>query len=255
MAGPVARYAAGLRQQHSPDNMVLITMLMAQNSQAQALRADERWWSTAAPTLNTEALIVWGGYKDFDSAPVFEVPPVPAAAFTDAATPLIGHDDDVDEVEIDMEREELKVHLENQERKVDARLMSFEQTVKDAMGEIRLEMSHLGGDLKAVERDLGHLKDLKSSMRNTSLAIVSAIIGSAIAIYFGIQSSNTSLVSSTIAGFGVGKDVASAQAAMTQQARDTQEILRQIQEQQKQLQQAIDSKRASPPVSDPSRKG
>lgn len=155
---------------------------------------------------------------------------------------------------LDMDREELKAHLEAQDLRVDARLKSFEQTVKDAMGEIRLEMSNLGGDLKAVERDLGHLKDLKSSMRNTSLGIVSAIIGSAIAIYFGIQSSNSSLVSSTISGFGVGKDMATAQAAMTQQTKDTQEILRQVQEQQKQIQESLRVKNQSPPPAANSKK-
>ncbi|AGZ34677.1 MAG: hypothetical protein ACOKSU_26210 [Pseudomonas sp.] len=133
----------------------------------------------------------------------------------------------------DLNRDELKAHLENQNLKVDLRLQSFEQTVKDAMGEIRLEMSGMRGDLKAVETDLGHLKDLKSSMRNTTLAIVGAIVASTLTIFFGIQSSNSSLVSSTIAGFGVGKDIASAQATMAQQTKDTQALLQQIQEQQK----------------------
>ncbi|MFI8394041.1 hypothetical protein ACIGEI_12490 [Pseudomonas sp. NPDC078863] len=133
----------------------------------------------------------------------------------------------------DLNRDELKAHLENQNLKVDLRLQSFEQTVKDAMGEIRLEMSGMRGDLKAVETDLGHLKDLKSSMRNTTLAIVGAIVASTLTIFFGIQSSNSSLVSSTIAGFGVGKDIATAQATMAQQTRDTQALLQQIQEQQR----------------------
>lgn len=133
----------------------------------------------------------------------------------------------------DLNRDELKAHLENQNLRVDARLQSFEQTVKDAMGEIKLEMSGMRGDLKAVEADLGHLKDLKSSMRSTTLAIVGAIVASTLTIFFGIQSSNTSLVSSTIAGFGVGKDIAVAQATMAQQTRDTQALLQQIQEQQK----------------------
>lgn len=142
---------------------------------------------------------------------------------------------------VDMDREELKAHLEAQDLRVDARLKSFEQTVKDAMGEIRLEMSHLGGDLKAVERDLSHLKDVKASVRNSSIAIVTAIIGSAIAIYFGVQSSNSALVSSTISGFGVGKDMATAQSQIAQQTKDTQEILRQVQEQQRKLQEALDN--------------
>jgi len=136
----------------------------------------------------------------------------------------------------DLNRDELKAHLENQNLKVDARLQSFEQTVKDAMGEIRLEMSGMRGDLKAVEADLGHLKDFRSSMRNTTLAIVGAIVASTLTIFFGIQSSNSSLVSSTIAGFGVGKDIAAAQATMAQQTKDTQALLQQIQEQQKALQ-------------------
>lgn len=133
----------------------------------------------------------------------------------------------------DLNRDELKAHLENQNLKVDLRLQSFEQTVKDAMAEIRLEMSGMRGDLKTVEADLGHLKDLKSSVRNTTLAIVGAIAASTLTIFFGIQSSNSSLVSSTIAGFGVGKDIATAQSTMAQQTKDTQALLQQIQDQQK----------------------
>jgi hypothetical protein len=145
--------------------------------------------------------------------------------------------DDTDPMN-DLNRDELRAHLENQSLKVDSRLQSFEQTVKDAMGEIRLEMSGMRGDMKAVEADLGHLKDLRSSMRNTTLAIVGAIVASTLTIFFGVQSSNSSLVSSTIAGFGVGKDISSAQATMAQQTKETQALLLQIQEQQKKLQAA-----------------
>lgn|GEM_PF-5816235 len=163
------------------------------------------------------------------------------------AKPAIAAEQPIPE-QSDVDREEIKAHLENQDLRVDARLKSFEQTVKDAMGEIRLEMSNLGGDLKAVERDLSHLKDVKASVRNSSLAIVTAIIGSAIAIYFGVQSSNSALVSSTISGFGVGKDMATAQSQIAQQTKDTQEILRQVQEQQRKLQEALDSQAKAVPT-------
>jgi len=142
--------------------------------------------------------------------------------------------------ETDMDREELKAHLENQDLKVDARLKSFEQTVKDAMGEIRLEISNIGGDLKAVERDLSHLKDMRSTVRNTGLGVILAVVASALTIYFGVQSSNSSLVSSTISGFGVGKDVATAQATMAQQTKDVQDLLKQVQDQQKLIQKALE---------------
>lgn len=172
--------------------------------------------------------------------------------------PIVGKPEIVPEQPIpeprDVDREELKAHLENQDLRVDARLKSFEQTVKDAMGEIRLEMSNLGGDLKAVERDLSHLKDVKASVRNSSLAIVTAIIGSAIAIYFGVQSSNSALVSSTISGFGVGKDMATAQSQIAQQTKDTQEILRQVQEQQRKLQEALDNQAKAAPVKEQGKK-
>lgn len=141
----------------------------------------------------------------------------------------------------DFSRDELKAHLENQDLKVDARLKSFEQTVKDAMGEIRLEISNIGGDLKAVERDLSHLKDMRSTVRNTGLGVILAVVASALTIYFGVQSSNSSLVSSTISGFGVGKDVATAQASMAQQTKDVQDLLKQVQDQQKLIHKALES--------------
>lgn len=149
---------------------------------------------------------------------------------------------------VDMDREELKAHLEAQDLRVDSRLKNFEQTVKDAMGEIRLTMSDLGGELKAVERDLSHLKDIKASVRNSSIAIVTAIVGSALAIYFGVQSSNSALVSSTISGFGVGRDMATAQSQIAQQTKDTQEILRQVQEQQRKIQESLDAQAKSAPT-------
>ncbi|UOB21802.1 hypothetical protein MRY17_13675 [Pseudomonas orientalis] len=155
-----------------------------------------------------------------------------------------GRDHNTDMTEFS--RDELKAHLESQDLKVDARLKSFEQTVKDAMGEIRLEISNIGGDLKAVERDLSHLKDMRSTVKNTGLGVILAVVASALTIYFGVQSSNSSLVSSTISGFGVGKDVATAQASMAQQTKDVQDLLKQVQDQQKMIQKALETPETPP---------
>jgi len=133
----------------------------------------------------------------------------------------------------DMNREELKAHLENQDLKVDARLKSFEQTVKDAMSEIRLDSVESKGELKALHADLSSLKNVKS-----------AVWGAAGATILGVGGIMAAMLSFGVASFDTGRETSQLVEAAKQQSQQTKALLEQIQAQQKEAA----SKSATPPA-------
>lgn len=137
------------------------------------------------------------------------------------------------ELMTDMNREELKAHLENQDLKVDARLKSFEQTVKDAMSEIRLDSVESKGELKALHADLSSLKNVKS-----------AVWGAAGATILGVGGIMAAMLSFGVASFDTGRETSQLVEAAKQQSQQTKALLEQIQAQQKEAA----SKSATPPA-------
>lgn len=149
--------------------------------------------------------------------------------------------------EIDMDREELKAHLEAQDLRVDARLKSFEQTVKDAMGEIRLNSAESMGELKAMHVELGHLKNIKGSIWGAAGATIIGVGGILAAILsYGNSNYDTARENSTVIAEAKAQIVTSGQKveesirAMSaqleeakRQSAETQRLLEQVKNQQR----------------------
>lgn len=149
---------------------------------------------------------------------------------TDDPVLSIEHDSGQDQVEIDMDREELKAHLEAQDARIDVRLKSFEQTVKDAMAQIRLDSAEAKGEMKAMHVELGHMKNIKG-----------AVWGAAGATIIGVGSILAAMLSFGVASFDTGRETSQLVESAKQQTQATQRLLEQIQQQQKML--------TAPPVS------
>jgi prefoldin subunit 5 len=149
---------------------------------------------------------------------------------TDDHVLSIEHDIGQDQVEIDMDREELKAHLEAQDARIDVRLQSFEQTVKDAMAQIRLDSAEAKGEMKAMHVELGHMKNIKG-----------AVWGAAGATIIGVGSILAAMLSFGVASFDTGRETSQLVESAKQQTQATQKLLEQIQQQQKML--------TAPPVS------
>lgn len=169
-------------------------------------------------------------YGRVAAGPNAGVPPIIISGATDTHTPLIEHESDDAFAEIDMDREELKAHLEAQDARVDVRLKSFEQTVKDAMAEIRLNSVEAKGELKAMHVELGHLKNVKGT-----------ILAAAGATVIGIGGILAAVLSFGVASFDTGRETSQLVESAKEQTQATQKLLEQIQQQQKML--------VAPPVS------
>lgn len=122
----------------------------------------------------------------------------------------------------DLNRDELKAHLENQNLKVDARLQSFEQTVKDAVGGVRHEMAEMRGELKVMHSEIGSLKNIKVS-----------IWGAAGATILGVGGIMVAMLSYGVANFDSGRETSQLIEAAKQQTLDNKKLLDQIQAQQR----------------------
>lgn len=174
-------------------------------------------------TLNTRTPpSVPGGYRRLSGLVNLERPPKIVVGPTDTHVPLIGHDAESLGAEIDMDREELKAHLEAQDARVDVRLKSFEQTVKDAMGEIRLNSVESRGELKAMHVELSHLKNIKG----TVLAAAGATI-------IGVGSILAAMLSFGVASFDTGRETSQLVEEAKRQSVETRQLLEQIQTQQR----------------------
>lgn len=116
--------------------------------------------------------------------------------------------------EADMDREELKAHLENQDLRVDARLKDFEQKVSDGI----LQMNH---NLQLLDKDLSGFRNLKGTIILNSVVSVIAIVG----IVIGVMSYG-------ISSFDSGRDTAVILQEVRQQAFENKQLLEQIRSQQ-----------------------
>lgn len=133
----------------------------------------------------------------------------------------------------EISRPELDAKLDAMNARVEARLATFENTVREAMASVRQDSAEVRGELKAIHVELAHTRNLKSNVWAAAGVIASIFIGSAVAIYFGIASNNQMLVSNAIAGFGAGKDIATAQAEIEHLNRQALALLAEIKAMQK----------------------
>lgn len=172
-------------------------------------------------------------------------------------------------------RAELDSKLNETNLKVELRLANFENTVRETLsairqdssearremgelrgdigtqlGQFRGEVAAVSGELKAVHVELGGLKNLKSTMVGTTLAVVLAIFAAAISIYLGVKNDNQMLVSNSIASFGVGRDIGTVQSSIAEQAKSLQalqaELSKQAEETQRILQKVSDQQNSAP---------
>jgi hypothetical protein len=157
-------------------------------------------------------------------------PPIILDGPTGTDIPAIELGSSADQVEIDMDREELKAHLEAQDARIDVRLKSFEQTVKDAMAQIRLDSAEAKGEMKAMHVELGHMKNIKG-----------AVWGAAGATIIGVGSILAAMLSFGVSSFDTGRETSQLVESAKQQTQATQKLLEQIQQQQNML--------VAPPVS------
>ncbi|AZC17550.1 hypothetical protein [Pseudomonas sp. CMR5c] len=115
----------------------------------------------------------------------------------------------------ELNRDELKAHLENQELKVDARLNLFEQRVAQGIVD-------MNNTLKLLDRDLSGVRGLKGTIILNSVLSVIAIVG----IVVGVMAYGTS-------SFDSGRDTAQMVQDLRQQSNETKQILEQLKQSQK----------------------
>ncbi|MFW4911666.1 hypothetical protein ACOAO4_30120 [Pseudomonas aeruginosa] len=110
----------------------------------------------------------------------------------------------------DLNRDELKAQLENQELKVDARLKEFEGRVADGLG----EMNHT---LQLLDRDLAGVRGIKGTIIINSIVSVIAIVG----IVIGVMAYG-------VASFDSGRDTSQLLQEVRQQSFENKQLLEQI---------------------------
>lgn len=110
----------------------------------------------------------------------------------------------------DMNRDELKAHLENQDLKVDARLKEFTEVMRESM-------RGLDHRLDLIERDVASVKGIKGVVITTAIVSALAIAG----VFAG-------MLSYGVASFDSGRDTSAAIQEMKQQSAETRELLDRI---------------------------
>ena len=142
----------------------------------------------------------------------------------------------------EISREELDAKLDATNAKVDARLASFENTVRETLAAIRQDSSEVRGEVKAIHVELGYLRNIKGSIWGAAGATVIGI-GSVVAtmLSFGVASydtarENTVLVSESKAQILDSQQkvnqalaaIASQLAESKKQSEETQKVLEQV---------------------------
>lgn len=122
----------------------------------------------------------------------------------------------------EMSRDEIQARLDASEANVDARLASFDATMRQGLSDIRLEMAGMRGDIQVVQTELAPLKGLRSTIVTTALASVIAIAG----LVSGIMAYG-------ISSFDSGRETSAMIAEAKQQAEANRQLLREIQAQQR----------------------
>jgi hypothetical protein len=121
---------------------------------------------------------------------------------------------------IEMTREEMSARLELVEAKSDARLSRFEERIDQAIGEMRRERAELKDDVRS----------LASEFKSSKFQIILAMIGTGVAVVFGISQLNGTILSNMVATFESGKTTATMIIQATEQMKQTQLQLQAIQE-------------------------
>lgn len=129
----------------------------------------------------------------------------------------------------DISREELDAKLEATNARVDARLASFESTVRETLSAIRQDSADMRGELKAIHVELGHLRNIKGSIWGAAGATIVAVIGI-----------TGAMLAYGVASFDSGRETSALIQEAKQQTSETRQLLEQIR-----------SERLAPPVSQP----
>ena len=121
---------------------------------------------------------------------------------------------------IEMTREEMTARLELVEARSDARLSRFEERIDQAIGEVRRDRAELKDDFRS----------LASEFKSSKFQIILAMIGTGVAVVFGISQLNGTILSNMVASFESGKTTATAITQATEQIKQTQQQLQVVQE-------------------------
>lgn len=121
---------------------------------------------------------------------------------------------------IEMTREEMTARLELVEARSDARLSRFEERIDQAIGEVRRDRAELKDDFRS----------LASEFKSSKFQIILAMIGTGVAVVFGISQLNGTILSNMVASFESGKTTATAITQATEQIKQTQQQLQEVQE-------------------------
>lgn len=126
-------------------------------------------------------------------------------------------------------RPELDAKLEAIEARMDARVASIEGKI-DAML-ARMDGRDLAYEQRFVnfeQRFSGieeSLKDTRSAIGNLKSTTIVTAISAVLAIVLGVAAFNATVLSNMVAAFESGKNTSAAQAEVTQQARETRQML------------------------------
>lgn len=143
-------------------------------------------------------------------------------------------------------RPELDAKLDATNARIDARLASFEGTVREAMAANRQDYAEMRGELKAIHVDLSYLKNIKSSIWGAAGATILGVGGLVAAMLsFGIANYDTARENTNLAAESKAQIIEShqkvdraisamnAQLAETRrQSDETARLLEQIKAQQ-----------------------
>lgn len=119
-------------------------------------------------------------------------------------------------------REEVDLKIENMQLRMDGRLTSIE-------GKMDALVAQVSGSERAVtllaERAVAAAESastLKQTLWVTSITTILAVLGIALAAYFGTQASNIAIVQTTLSAFESGRNAAEKSARDSQEHTSTQ---------------------------------
>ncbi|ANI14452.1 hypothetical protein A9C11_10860 [Pseudomonas citronellolis] len=120
----------------------------------------------------------------------------------------------------DISREELDAKLEATNARVDARLASFESTVRETLSAIRQDSADMRGELKAIHVELSYLKNLKSSIWSAAGFTIASVIAG-VGVIIGTLAYGVST-------FDSGRETSALIQEAKQQTNETRQLLEQI---------------------------
>lgn len=179
----------------------------------------------------------------------------PKTTFSGMRTPSSADDTndelgDTQSMSNDITRAELDAKLDATNARIDARLASFEGTVREAMAANRQDYAEMRGELKAIHVDLSYLKNIKSSIWGAAGATVLGVGGLVAAMLsFGIANYDTARENTNLAAESKAQIIESHQkvdSAITAMNAQLAETRRQSEETAKLLEQMKAQQDAAP---------